>query len=106
MLTEPVTVFFKFVIGRYEFFAKLFLTFSQNDYHHFHSLHHLALDIQDVKIISPVFYNCYNYIDNLLFLTTGNSVKIPDMTLYGITFNLSIHKLTRVRSMYFPANHT
>ena len=51
MLTEPVTVFFKFVIaiGRYEFFVKTFLAFSQMI---------LALDIQDVKIISPVFYNC------------------------------------------------
>jgi len=35
MLTEPVTVFFKFVIGRHEFFVKTFLTFSKNDYHHF-----------------------------------------------------------------------
>ena len=35
MLTEPVTFFFKFVIGRFEFFVKAFLTFSQNDHHHF-----------------------------------------------------------------------
>ena len=35
MLTEPVTAFFKFVIGKYKFFVKTFLTFSQNDYHHF-----------------------------------------------------------------------
>jgi len=56
MLTEPVTVFFKFVIGRYEFFVKA------SGFRHTGHKNNFTCILQ--------------LLDNLLFLKTGNSVKI------------------------------